>query len=1103
MFAVPRTGRALVGGACGLEESNGQTRQVRASDFAACAAGQMKSSALLACIALAACGPRTMTAVVEPPKPTPHKVDTASPPQLRPTRELVFMGTTDVHNRLVPYDYYRREEIGYGLARLKPIVDSIRAANAGRSYLFDSGDILQGNPLGFVFARIRANEANPMIRAMNLLRYDASTVGNHEYNYGLANLDRALAEAQFPFVTANVFKHNSAEHAYRPYVLLPQVVNGGDTILIGITGNTPPGVALWDQSNVQGVLDFRDVVESVRPVVQEMKSKGADVVVVLSHGGVAGSSYDTTTIPPENNAGRLAREVPDIDVVFLGHTHVEIRDTTINGVLLTQAKNWAQSLAAVTLKLERRNAGDWIVISKSARLYKPDPLRADTAFLDSMRWQHERAVAYVRSVAGTSTERMEARDARIKDTPIIDFINEVQRKRAGTQLSAASAYDVRAAIPKGPITIADLAGLYIYDNTLKAVRISGAQLRAYLEKSAEYYGAEGRVPGYNLDIVSGVDYAIDAKQPIGQRIRKLEFRGKPVRDQQSFTLALNNYRQSGAGGYSMLASAPVIYDRQESIRELLISEVQARKVIRPTDYFRRNWTLNSSAGAPQDAGDAAALAAPPKPMSKKLRVVATNDVHGRLLSETHSWSNGRAVGGLATLAAYFKEEAAGFDGATVILDGGDVMQGTPISNLTRGKSTVATFNVAGYSGVAIGNHEFDWGVPILRRRIGEAKFSWLSANTFIKGSEAQPAWARPSALITVAGVKVGIIGLSTEATPTTTKAANVKDLEFRSGSATIDRWVPILRQRGADFVIVVAHSGAICDAQFRKCDGEIIDWAHSVTNKPDLIVSGHTHRVVRYVENGIPIVEAGSYTTRYAVVDLVKEGNQSKAWIRDFPTPFVDRVTPDTTITRMVEETRKQIGPQVVRVVATLRDTLKRGISEGVLGNMMADAFRTQAGAQLAFINNGSIRTSELAAGPVNWGALYSLQPFENRLVKLWMTGSQIRSIVETALAGRTPDMHVSGMTVTYNPSSAPQHRVERMTMLDGKELRDDETYVVVVTDFLAPGTGDGYEAFGKARRREELSLTDLDAIIKYLSGLPQPVTLNNGERRLLISPTN
>jgi 2',3'-cyclic-nucleotide 2'-phosphodiesterase / 3'-nucleotidase / 5'-nucleotidase len=1030
--------------------------------------------------------------------------DTATPPVLRTQRDLVLLGTTDVHTRVYPYDYYTQQEIPYGLARLKPLIDSVRAANAGTTYLFDSGDLLQGNPLGLVYARQQANQPQPVIRAMNMLAYNASAIGNHEYNYGLPHLNRALGQAKFPFVAGNIFKHGTTEHAYRPYVLIPHVAGPGDTILIGVTGNTPPGVHIWDRQNVEGVLEFRRVVESLKPVVREMRARGADLVVVLSHGGFEGTSYDTLAsgVPPENEGARLAREVPEIDVVFLGHTHRELADSIINGVTFTQAKNWAQSLAQVRVTMERRAASDWIAVNKRGTIIRPDPMRADTAFLDSLRWEHERTVAYVNSIVGTSTTTMDAHEARTRDTPILDFVNEVMRRTANADLSATAAFDINSRLPKGPVRIADIAGLYIYDNTLKAVRITGAQLRAYLEKSAEYFGSNN-IPGYNFDVISGADYTIDISRPAGQRITSLTYRRAPVRDDQTFTLALNNYRQGGGGGFSMVGGAPIVYDKQQDIRELLIEEVRRRKTLNPGDYFIQNWRLGPAERAAEvQRGLTRELRTPATTSTsangtKRLRILATNDFHGRMLPETFSWSEGRMVGGAVALDGHFDEEKRGFAGPTLILDGGDVMQGTPISNLTKGRSTVDFFNRAGYRAAAIGNHEFDWTVPVLSERIKQASYAWLGANIFVAGTDKHPSWAKPTAMITVAGIKVGIVGLATEETPNVTKASNVVGLEFRSGIAAINQWVPRLREQGADYVVVVAHSGAFCDRDFKKCDGEIIEWARGVTHKPDLIVAGHTHRLVDYVENGIPIVEAGSYSTRYGVIDLRKDSTGAHVWVRDFPTAFADRVQSDDQIVRLVQRYQREIGPRVNEVIATLADTLSRAGTDSSLGNLIADALRITANAQISFVNNGSIRVAELPAGPVSWGLLYSLQPFENRMMRLTLTGAQIRGIVEQSVSGDNPGMHVSGMTVYYDRAAPAGKRVTRITV-GSDELRDDANYIVGVTDFLATGTGDGYRGFGQASKREDIGLTDLEALIKYLQSQPQPIRVKANDRRYI-----
>jgi 5'-nucleotidase len=170
---------------------------------------------------------------------------------------------------------------------------------------------------------------------------------------------------------------------------------------------------------------------------------------------------------------------------------------------------------------------------------------------------------------------------------------------------------------------------------------------------------------------------------------------------------------------------------------------------------------------------------------------------------------------------------------------------------------------------------------------------------------------------------------------------------------------------------------------------------------------------------------------------------------------------------------------------------------------MLADAFRNAAGAQIGFVNNGGIRVAELPAGPVTWGQLYTLTPFENRVLRIQMSGSDVRSVLEYALRTGTPDLHVSGLTVVFNPSAPVGHRVERVSLADGSTLNDAATYSVAIPDFLAAGTGDGYAGFAHAKQRADTGLTDLESVIKYLQGLPQPVRIDAAERRFLLTPTH
>ena len=460
--------------------------------------------------------------------------------------ELLVLSTTDVHGRIRAWDYYAGQpEAGRGLARAATIVDSVRAANAGRVVLVDAGDLLQGNPFAYVARKQFADSTNPIVAAMNAMQYDAAAIGNHEYNYGVPYLERAVRQARFPFLSANTFRPDG-KHAFRPWTI---VERGGARI--GIVGATTPGVMVWDAENVKGRIDVRDIVPAVRNAVQEARAAGADVIVVTMHSGLDGpASYDTvaTGLPSENVAARVAREIPGIDLIVYGHSHREQKDLHIGPTLLVQPKNWATSVGVAHLQIVRAGSG-WRVASSRGETIQAAGYAEDKGVVDASAAPHLATIAYANTVVGFTRVPWRGDSARLKDTPLIDFVLSVMRKAASADLASTAAFSTDASLDTGSITVAEMARLYPYDNTLRAIRINGAQLRAYLEFSARYYTglsngapvADPQVPGFNFDIVSGADYTLDLTRPIGSRVTTLSVKGRPVAPSDSFTLALNNY----------------------------------------------------------------------------------------------------------------------------------------------------------------------------------------------------------------------------------------------------------------------------------------------------------------------------------------------------------------------------------------------------------------------------------------------------------------------------------------------------------------------------------------------------------------------------------
>src|SRR6266545_2639398 len=445
------------------------------------------------------------------------------------TAHIVIVATTDVHGRVFGWDYVRDAAAPGGLSRAATALETLRARYPGNVVLVDAGDLLQGNPFATYYGRYDKRQPQPVVDALNALQYDVVTPGNHDFDFGVDFLRRAASEATYRYVSANV-DDSAGGPLFPRMVILPR-----GAVKVGITGFTTPGTMLWDRAQLAAArVRVRRIAGAAPAALARLEGEGADVKIVLIHSGFGESSYDTTGVGPENDAAALAAVNPKPDIVIVGHTHREIRDTVINGVHFVQPKNWVQNIAVVHVSLARDSTGRYRVTAIHSDLIPLANVAELPRFTQRLNAAHQAARLWAGSPVGSATPGFDARFARVQDTPLLDFINEVQRRRTGAQLSAAPAFDVQPGLPEGDIHQRDVVGIYPYENTLRAVRISGQQLREYLEYSARYFRTyepgqpiiNDSVAGYNYDVVSGVVYNVDLSRPVGQRIRGLAYEGR-------------------------------------------------------------------------------------------------------------------------------------------------------------------------------------------------------------------------------------------------------------------------------------------------------------------------------------------------------------------------------------------------------------------------------------------------------------------------------------------------------------------------------------------------------------------------------------------------
>ncbi len=558
------------------------------------------------------------------------------------TFRLTVLGTTDLHGNVYNWDYFKNAEYDdakhndIGVAKAATLIKAVREERGAQTCVtLDAGDTIQGTPLAYYYAKIdpiTGGPRHPMAVAMNAIGYDAAALGNHEFNYGMDILRAFQRQLHHPLLGANAVDWTTGRPVFPPYVLKTVKVRGEKPVTVGIVGLVTPGVAIWDKANVEGKVKFAGIVEQAKVMVPRLKAAGADVVVVACHSGAnTSSSYGDALPYPENASTLLAQQVPGIDAILVGHAHLEVPQLVVTNektgrpVLLSEPYYWGMRVTVMDLNLTQVR-GRWQVTSSAATLLNANTVPEDPHIAALVRSAHNKTLAYVNGVVGSCTEAMSAATSRYEDTAAMDFINlvqagEVKSALAGTAyegtpvLSIAAPFNKAAAIPAGDVTVRDVAGLYIYDNTLLGIAFTGAQVQAYLEKSAEYFqrvsspsqpspdavtnavtpSAPTGTPDYNYDIMGGLDapltYDIDISQPVGSRIKNLAYAGVPVAASDPFVVAINNYRQSGGGGFPGVTTAPVAYNRQTEIRQLLIDWVTAHQVVDPPTFASVDWRL--------------------------------------------------------------------------------------------------------------------------------------------------------------------------------------------------------------------------------------------------------------------------------------------------------------------------------------------------------------------------------------------------------------------------------------------------------------------------------------------------------------------------------
>ncbi|WP_341489021.1 bifunctional 2',3'-cyclic-nucleotide 2'-phosphodiesterase/3'-nucleotidase [Photobacterium damselae subsp. damselae] len=567
-------------------------------------------------------------------------------PATAETIKLRILETTDIHTNVMDYDYYKDKPTEKtGLVRTATLVEKARD-EVPNAILVDNGDLLQGSPMGDYMAAkgIKKGEVHPVYKVMNQLDYEVGNIGNHEFNYGLDFLKTSLEGATFPYVNANVYDLKTGKNLFTPYLIKTHTFTDTDgkahQIKVGYIGFVPPQIMVWDKKNLEGKVEAKDIKQTAEKFIPQMKAEGADIIIAIPHSGVSADPYK---VMAENSVYYLT-QVKGINAIAFGHSHAvfpgkdfaklpgaDIKKGTINGIPAVMPGRWGDHVGVMDLVLDKQ--GDsWKVIDAQTEarpifdMAKNKPIvDADPKLVAAVKVDHNATRDFVNQPLGKASDEMYSFLALVQDDPTVQIVNLAQKDYVERfiqgdpdladipVLSAAAPFKAGGRgndptnfteVEQGELTFRNAADLYLYPNTLVALKVSGQDVKEWLECSAGQFNQidpnktepQGLINWegfrtYNFDVIDGVTYNIDLTQPArydgecklinpdSHRIKDLEFNGKAVDPKQAFIIATNNYRAysgkfAGTGEKHIAFAAP---DENRTVLAEYISRVSKEK----------------------------------------------------------------------------------------------------------------------------------------------------------------------------------------------------------------------------------------------------------------------------------------------------------------------------------------------------------------------------------------------------------------------------------------------------------------------------------------------------------------------------------------------
>ncbi|MFT8320129.1 MAG: 5'-nucleotidase C-terminal domain-containing protein, partial [Bacillus sp. (in: firmicutes)] len=1003
-----------------------------------------------------------------------------SPAEPKENLKLQLLSVNDLHGKVdveTKVDTNTVGKMDYLAAYLKQ-----REATNPNTLLVHVGDMVGGSsPVSALL------QDEPTVEMMEALGFDVGTVGNHEFDEGVDEMLRLINGGNhtngtknydginFPMVAANVEYKDTGKLVLNPYTI--KEVDGVKVGFIGVATTQTPNMII---SKGNEHIRFTDEAAAINKYVPELQNQGVEAIIVLAH--VPGNqSGDGVT----GEIATLANNVNDaVDVIFAAHNHVKI-NAVVDDKLIVQAWEYGKAFADVDLEIDR-DTGD--IVKKSAEIVDvvQEGVTADPEVHSILEKYLTEVGPKLNEVIGKAVAPMAggyAIKGAVGDNALGNLIADGMLTAMDSDFALMNGGGIRDDLNEGDITWNELFNIQPFNNTLVKLEITGSDLVEIINSQFSSYGPDVSVGGFS--------YSWDStKGKYGQVVDIFLPDGKKIDPNGKYTVTVNNYMYPHSSDKYLLA-------------KLGENPVQGGEDLQATvDYvqsFEGPISYNTGRISEVNAEKLKTISA---------QLLSVNDLHGKI--DVTGTIDGKKYGRADYLAAYLRAHEA-TNPNTLLIHAGDMVGGSsPVSALLQDEPTVEIMESLGFDVGTVGNHEFDEGVEEMLRLIngGEHEkgtknydgmdFPVVAANVEYK--DTGKLVLDPYTIKEIAGVKVGFIGVATVDTPANIVATGNENIIFTDEAKAINKYVPELQKQGIEAIVVVSHVPGSQDGE--TATGDVATIANKVNDAVDIIFAAHNHVKINAVVDNKLIVQAWEYGKAFSDIDIeidpiTKDIVKKSAEIVDV---LQEGVTPDPAVKAILDKYLEKVAPKLNEVVGTAATELLGGyaqkgeVGDNALGNLIADGMIAAMDSDFALMNGGGIR-DDLDAGEIAWKELFNIQPFNNTLVKLEITGAELKEILNAQFSSYGPDVSVGGFKYTWDSSLGKYGQVVDLFLLDGSKLDLEKNYTVTVNSYMYPHNTDAYRLneFGE---NPVQGPEDLQATVDYIKSFEGPI-MYSAEKRI------